>query len=240
MPCVLPFSPPLTAGRLVQRHKRFLADVVMATGEATTAHCPNPGAMLGLATPGSHVWLSHSDAPGRKLPWTLEIVEADGEPVGINTMHPNRVVHGALNQGLVPELAGYTTIKREAAVGASRMDFLLQGDGLPDCWVEVKNCHLKRNAGLLEFPDSVTGRGAKHLGELARLAQSGQRAVMLYLGQRTDCGRFGIAGDIDPAYAAAFAAARDAGVEMLCYTCRPTLEGMVWGQGLPVLCKPGI
>jgi len=222
------FPAPLHTGHLLRRYQRFLADVMLTTGEQVTAHCANSGAMLGLTAPGSPVWLSHTTAPNRKYAWTWELIAADGALVGINTSHPNRIVAEALAAKQFPELADYAHIKREAVIGQSRLDFLLTGSaggGLPECYVEVKNCHLRRG-DLLEFPDSVTSRGAKHLRELAALAQQGVRAVMLYLGQRDDCTAFRIAGDIDPAYAAAFAEARAAGVEMLCYTCKVTPEAI--------------
>ncbi len=160
------------------------------------------------------------------------MIAADDTCVGINTSHPNRIVAEALAARQIPELAAYTHIRREAVIGASRLDFLLTGAGLPDCYVEVKNCHLRRGT-LLEFPDSTTSRGAKHLSELATLARQGVRAVMLYLGQRDDCQAFAIAGDIDPAYGAAFAAAQAAGVEMLCYTCTVTPEAITVHRKLP-------
>ena len=80
------FPAPLVRGLLVQRYKRFLADVVLDDGTALTAHCPNPGAMLGLNAPGLTVWLSKSPDTKRKLSHTLEIVEVDrslaGGPTG--------------------------------------------------------------------------------------------------------------------------------------------------------------
>jgi sugar fermentation stimulation protein A len=86
------FPQPLQRARLVQRYKRFLADVVLEeSGEAVTIHVPNPGAMLGLNTPGLDVWVSRSPSPTRKLPHTLEMVEADGGLVGVNTMHPTPI-----------------------------------------------------------------------------------------------------------------------------------------------------
>lgn len=98
--------------------------------------------------------------------------------------------------------------------------------------------HLKRadgpNPGMAEFPDSVTSRGTKHLGELAEVARNGGRAVMLYVVQRGDCQRFALAHDIDPAYVQAMTLARAAGVETLCYTCIVSTDGIRLAAPLPL------
>ncbi|WP_332716585.1 DNA/RNA nuclease SfsA [Pelagibacterium mangrovi] len=229
------FPSPLIRGTLVKRYKRFLADVILESGEAITAHCANPGAMTGLNMPGLPVWLSKSDDPKRKLAHSLELVELPTGIVGINTAHPNRIVAEALAARAIPELAAYDCARPEVRYAEkSRVDFLLTGEGLPDCYLEVKNVHLVRDAGLAEFPDSVTLRGARHLADLARMVREGHRAAMLYLVQRADCTRFALAADIDPAYAAAFKAARAQGVEALCYTTTLSSEHIVLGQPLPI------
>ena len=220
------FSPPLARGRLVRRYKRFLADVTLATGETITAHVANPGAMTGLADPGLEIWLSKSDNPKRKLAWSWELARVGRYLVGINAGLPNRLVEEALGLGIIPELAGYAGLRREVRYGTnSRVDFVLSDGSREDCYVEVKNVHLKRGP-LAAFPDSVTARGTRHLQELARMAAAGCRAVMLYVVQRADCNAFTIAGDIDPAYAEALGQARRRGVEVLCYTCTIRTTGI--------------
>ncbi len=225
------FSQTLVPARLLRRYKRFLADVEIAGAEPVTVHCPNPGAMLGLNAPGSEIWLAPTTT---KLPYRWELVRADGCLVGINTGHPNALVAEALAAGRVPELAGYAGVRREVRYGVnSRIDLMLEAPGRPPCYVEVKNVHLRRQ-DFAEFPDCVTARGAKHLGELAAMVRAGARAVMVYLVQRADCRHFTLAADLDPGYAAAFAQARAAGVEALCYSCEVTCEGIELARPLPI------
>jgi sugar fermentation stimulation protein A len=234
------FPAPLIPATLVKRHKRFLADVVLDTGEALTAHVANPGAMTGLAVPGSRAWLSKSPDPKRKLSHSWELVEVDfgggRELVGVNTAHPNPLVAAAIAQGAIPELAGYPSVRREVRYGRkSRVDFLLEDAARPPCYVEVKNVHLMREPGLAEFPDSVTRRGARHLDELAEVVAAGRRAVMLYLIQICSASRFALARDIDPAYAAAFDRARARGVEAIAYRCTVASEGVELAAPVPIV-----
>lgn len=225
------FAAPLIPATLVKRYKRFLADVVLASGETLTVHCANPGAMTGLNVPGARIWLSQSANAARKLAHSWELVEVDLgaglELVGINTSHPNALAAEALAGGLIPELAGYAAMRREVRYGAnSRVDFLLHSPSRPPCYVEIKNVHLMRQAGLAEFPDAVTKRGAKHLVELAAMAAAGSRSVMLFLIQIGSAHGFKLARDIDPAYGRAFDTARAAGVEALAYRCVISCEGI--------------
>jgi sugar fermentation stimulation protein A len=234
------FREPLIPATLVKRYKRFLADVVLPSGEAITAHVANPGAMTGLAPPGARVWLSKSGNAKRKLPYSWELVEVDlgagPELIGINTAHPNLLAAEAIAAGAIPELIGYASTRREVKYGRnSRVDFLLEAPGRAACYVEVKNVHLMRRAGLAEFPDSVTARGAKHLDELAAVAAAGARAVMLFLIQIGSAARFALARDIDPAYGAAFDRARAAGVEAVAYRCRIEHEAIALAGPVPIV-----
>lgn len=234
------FAAPLIPAKLIRRYKRFLADVVLPSGEEVTAHVANPGAMTGLAFPGARVWLSKSDDPKRKLPYAWELVEADfgagAELVGVNTALPNRLVHTALTAGAIAECDGYAAIRREVKYGKnSRVDFVLDCPQRGPCYVEVKNVHLMRTPGLAEFPDSVTARGARHMEELGDMAAAGARAVMLFLIQIGSATRFAPARDIDPTYACALDRALARGVEALAYTCTLTTEGIELGRRMPIL-----
>jgi len=216
------FPDPLMPGTLIKRYKRFLADITLQDGVEITAHCANTGSMLGVQEPGSGVWVSPANNPKRKLQYSWELVRVGGGLVGINTGRANRLAEEAITAGAIPELTGYRTMRREVKYGKnSRIDLLLSEPEKPDCYVEVKSVTLKRGK-LAEFPDAVTARGAKHLGELADRVRDGERAVVLYVIQRDDVNEFAVAADIDPAYAEAVDAARAAGVEALCYRCRVT------------------
>jgi sugar fermentation stimulation protein A len=234
------FPAPLISATLVRRYKRFLADVTLPDGETVTVHVANPGSMIGLATPGSRVWLSKSDNPNRKLAHSWELVEVDlgagPELVGVNTARPNPLVGAALAAGAIPELAGYDSIRREVKYGRnSRVDFLLEGAGRPPCYVEIKNVHLMRRASLAEFPDARTARGQKHLDELGDAVAAGARAVMLFLIQIGSATRFSLARDVDPEYGAAFDRARMRGVEAMAWRCRISCDGIEIAAPVPIV-----
>ncbi len=217
------FPDPLIPGRLIRRYKRFLTDVELKDGEVVVAHCANSGSMLGVKEPGSEVWLSPARNPDRKLRYTWELIRVGDTLVGINTALPNKIVEEAIQQGKIPELGGYETLRREVKYGKnSRIDILLEDPARPACYVEVKNVTLRRgleDGDPVEFPDSVTTRGTKHLVELSDMVAQGHRSVMVYLVQREDAETFTIAGDIDPDYKAALQKAMEAGVEIVCYDC---------------------
>ncbi len=239
VPCLtgvgMDFNTPLLRATLLRRYKRFLADVKLEDGREVTAHVANPGSMLGMKAEGMVIWLEPNDNPKRKLNYSWKLAEVGGAMVVVDTAMANAVVGEALRARAIAPLAAYRDVRAEVKYGeASRVDFLLQGEGLPDCYVEVKSVTLSRQAGLAEFPDSVTKRGAKHLRELSAMVAEGHRAVMLYLVQRDDCSRFALAADIDAEYASAMVKARLAGVEVLCFATKPTALGVNIMEELPI------
>jgi sugar fermentation stimulation protein A len=234
------FHSPLIPATLIRRYKRFLADVKLKTGELITVHVANPGSMIGLAAPGVSVWLSKSANAARKLPYSWELVEvnlgAGIELVGVNTGHPNLLVAEALAAKAIPDLTGYTSVRREVRYGQnSRIDFLLERAGVPPCYVEIKNVHLMRRPGIAEFPDCVTVRGAKHLDELGAMVKQGARAIMLYVIQIGSAERFALARNIDPQYGAAFDRARAMGVGASAWKCTVSATGIEIAAPIPIV-----
>lgn len=232
------FETPLLPGTLITRYKRFLADVRLADGTMVTAHCPNSGSMLSVNTPGSEVWLSRSTKASRLLPYTWELIRVGEALVGINTGWPVRLVEEALAHYRLPELAGYTSRRREVRYGRnSRIDLLLEAPSRPTCFVEIKNVTLKKGIGRdvpVSFPDAVTARGTKHLVELGNVVRQGGRAVMLYVVQRVDADRLAFAGEIDRVYADSVCMAQAAGVEMYCYRCSVDTDGIALTDAIPI------
>ncbi|MBE0412040.1 DNA/RNA nuclease SfsA [Yoonia sp.] len=222
------FATPLVPARLIRRYKRFLADIRLENGHEVTAHCANPGSMMGLAEPGAKIWVEPNADPKKKLKFGWRLVDHEnGHFTGVDTSIPNKVVKTALLAHQIPGLPNYDMVRPEVRYGASsRVDFLLSGEG-PDTYVEVKSATLSRRSGLAEFPDSVTARGAKHLDALAQMARTGHRAVMIYLVQRTDCTAMTLAADLDPAYATGFARAQNAGVQVLALRCHITPKAII-------------
>ncbi|THD85707.1 DNA/RNA nuclease SfsA [Aliigemmobacter aestuarii] len=239
------FQTLLTEGRLLRRYKRFLADIELADGTVVTAHCANPGSMRTMCDPGcdsgARVWIEGNDDPRKKLRWSWKLVETGTGLAVVDTALANRVVAEALAARAVPGLADHDTIRAEVAFGTegSRVDFLL--DGPRRSFIEVKAVTMARD-GWAEFPDSVTARGTRHLRELARIAtaggRDGDRAVLLFLVARQGQSRVRIAADIDPAYAAAFDAARAAGVEVLALSCAISSQAVAVDAVLPVDPRP--
>ncbi len=227
------FWPDLTSGALVKRYKRFLADVLLQDGEVITVHCPNSGSMTACSDPGRTVYLSRSDNPCRRFPYTWEMIRMPTSLVCINTLMTNKLVRQAVVNGFIEALAGYDRVSSEVKCGAnSRLDLLLERSDTDRCFVEVKSCTLVEN-GIASFPDAVTSRGLKHLKELQHQVGLGNRAVIFFLVQRTDSRVFRPADRIDAAYGSELRSAVKKGVEIHCYDVSLSLKRIAIKKPIP-------
>lgn len=206
----------LVPGRLLQRYKRFLADVELEDGRVVTAHCTNTGSMKTCWEVGDRVLLERASNPDRKLAFTWLACERGGHWLGVETGMPNRVMAEAARRDRIPGLSGLREVRTEVKYGAerSRIDVLaLDGEGR-QVFIEVKNTTLRSGSFVL-FPDAVSERGTKHLRELRGMVEAGHRAAIAFFVHRTDVESFDAAREIDPAYGTELDRAAAAGVQVL-------------------------
>lgn len=220
------FASPIVEAKFVRRYQRFFADFELQDGTVVTAHCANPGSMKTCLATGAMCWLTTTDNPKRKLRYTWQVVEIDGERVFVNPALANDVVVAAVREGAVTEFSDYSLVEREVRVSENtRIDLVLKGPA-PTCFVEVKCATMAAGNGVAAFPDSVTLRGTRHLRELMQLKASGLRAMLFFCVSRERATIVEPADDIDPVYGAALREAVDAGVEVLAYACEVSREGV--------------
>ena len=233
------FQSDLKQAFLIKRYKRFFADVRLKNNDIITVHCANTGSMIGLNNVNQKVLIENSGNPNRKLLFSWKLNElGSGSFVIIDTGMANKIINEALIDGILPELSGYASFRKEVKYGSnSRIDFLLENGEHEKCYVEVKSLTLSRKRSVAEFPDSVTSRGAKHLIELSNMVKEGQRAVLLFLVCRNDCSFYDVAGDLDPYYYQCFKEAKQVGVEILCYDTKITQANVKLGKLIEELHK---
>ncbi len=225
------FKEKLVHGTLINRYKRFLADVSLDDGTKITAHCTNSGSMKSCLEDGAEVYLSPVNDPKRKTRFTWEMIKINDDWVGINTGNPNKLAFEAISAGIIPGLEGYSTVKREVTFNDSRFDIYAENVN-EQCFIEVKNVSLKEGK-YARFPDAVTTRGQKHLKTLMEVKSRGMRAVMLYIIQRSDVEIFTPAIYIDPIYSKLLKEAVNSGVEVIPMQARVTPEKIELVKPLP-------
>ena len=237
------YERPLLTGKLIQRYKRFLADIEIVTpveraGEVVTAHCANTGSMTNCKDDGARVWLFDSQNPKRKLPLSWEWVEVEGQyKACINTARANQLVKEALLANTIKEIRVPSAkhLKSEPKVDEGRLDFLVSSDADDVLtYVEVKSVTLLGNeastndeVGIGYFPDAVTSRGLKHLEVLQRLKAEGQRSILFFCVPHEGIKEVKVAEHIDPVYAEKLREVLSEGVEILAYQVEFQPQGMI-------------
>jgi sugar fermentation stimulation protein A len=222
--------PELIPGRFVRRDNRFRATVTV-DGRETWAHVPNSGRLGELFTPGRQVWLSSAGNPDRKTAFDLKLVQHGSVLVSVDARLPNPLVAEALPAG---SLLGtqYPRVEREVRYGSSRLDFRLAGSDAI-CWLETKSVTLVEK-GIARFPDAPTGRGRRHLLELMKAKQSGDRSAVLFIVQRPDAIRFAPHETADPAFATTLRQAAAVGVDVRAFNCAVSLKAITIADQIPL------
>jgi len=230
------FEKPLIKAKLISRYKRFLADVRLESDSVITVHCANSGSMKTCLGDDWPVYISDSGNPKRKYLYTLEMIHNGTCWIGLNTHLANKIVKEAIENGIISELSGYSSIRTEVKYSEnSRIDILLEKENSL-CYVEIKNVSMVQD-GVYRFPDSVTTRGTKHLNDLMKMIDEGHRAVMIYCIQRSDGDCFEPADDIDPKYSATLQEAISHGVEAYAYLAEVEPTGIAIREKVEIRLK---
>lgn len=201
----------ITPAEFISRPNRFIATVSL-NGSVETVHVKNTGRCRELLLPGSRVYLTAPETPGRKTKYDLIAVEkTGGRLINIDSQAPNK----AAAEWLATQ--DFDRIVPEYTYGDSRIDFYMERGGQPYL-MEVKGCTLEVD-GIGYFPDAPTERGTKHLRELARAAWEGTKAWLAFVIQMDGVTEVRPNTETDPAFSKALTEAVEAGVQVKYLTC---------------------
>ena len=221
----------LVEARFLRRLNRFAATVDIR-GRETLVHVANSGRMRELLVEGHRVLLKPAAGEHRKTGFDLSLVDLEHALASADARLPNTLVHEALNEGRLPQFAGYEHVTREVTYDESRLDMALQGpEGT--CYVETKSVTLVVDAVGL-FPDAPTTRGTKHVRSLLKALGEGHRAAVIFVVQRDDAKALAPNDAADPEFGVALRRAVEQGVEVYAYGCRVTMEEIVLDRRLPL------
>jgi sugar fermentation stimulation protein A len=227
------YKSPLIPVKILNRYKRFLADVQFEDGRIETVFCPNTGKMTSCWGKGWDAMVSPQPGSHRKYAYSLELCRHSTGWVCVNTHLANRVVYEALQSRELDSFSTYLQINREPRINDhTRLDFELNS-GSDRCFIEVKMVTLLKE-GCYQFPDAVTLRGQKHLRELQKLVKLGCRSVLFFLVPRSGGTQFMPARTIDPVYAEQLVACQRLGVEIVAYQAEVSPNGIFLGTEIEV------
>ena len=213
------FTKALIKGKFLKRYKRFFADIKV-NKEIIIAHCPNTGSMMGLLNENTDAWVLKNEDPKRKLKYTLQILKASKNLIGVNTHLANKLVHEGLQNNTLLEFKNLDKIVTEKFYNKeTRFDFLVEKNKKKN-FIEVKNVTLIRDGKTSEFPDAITTRGSKHIKTLMDAHKKGYECYVLFLVQIENCKYFKIAKDIDNEYYVNYKLAKKSGVKFIAYNCK--------------------
>lgn len=220
----------------LERLNRFVALVELADGTRAQVHVASSGRMTELLVPGVAAEITYDPKPDRKTAGLLTMVQSGATWVSVDTALPGKILRQSICE--LPPFAAYTGVRPEYKYGESRIDFLLTGEGLPPCLVEVKSVTSvladADGARVARFPDAPTDRGAKHLRELVKATGEGYRAAALFMIQRDDAEAFGPWDEIDPVFGAELRAAHANGLEIHAWRLHVAPEKTVLSRAVPL------
>ncbi|WP_051946856.1 DNA/RNA nuclease SfsA [Thermus amyloliquefaciens] len=221
--------PPLKPCRFLKRRNRFLVEA-----DVGPLHLPNSGRMGELLLPGTPCW--YHPRPTPKTVGRMILVESQGVLVGVDASLANRLLEVLIREGFFGPLGpGPGNLRREVPLRGERLDFWARIGG-KEAFLEAKNCN-RVEEGLALFPDAPTPRGARHLRLLAAFARDGGLAYAVWMVQHPLAQAFALDPE-DRLLHRAAREAKEAGVRLLAFRIRPTLEALYLDGELPWVFLP--
>ena len=202
------------------RPNRFIAHIEI-DGKLEVCHVKNTGRCRELLPEGAKVWCLDAESSSRKTRYDLITVRKGERLINMDSQAPNAAAKEWLLSGGLGEIEN---LKAESKQGDSRFDFSFMKDGR-QCFLEVKGVTLE-NDGVCAFPDAPTQRGAKHVNELAELAQNGYGAYVLFVIQMEGVKYLHPNDLTDKPFGEALRRANKAGVKILAYDCKIAVDTM--------------
>ncbi len=222
---------PQQLATFVARPNRFVLEALLPDGQMVRAHMADRGRLIETLLPGVPLCLVSRPGEKRATQWQAAAAQrADGSWASLDTLLPNRLMRGVLEQHLIGELPAYTLVRREVQIGASRFDFVLEGGATPIV-LEVKSAgRIVGDVGLV--PDAPSSRAARHVNELLHLHQTGLHTVLVVVAQG-EATSVAIDGIIDLVLAQAVQDAQQAGVQLIGVSATFNQNGLYFKHTIP-------
>jgi len=162
---------------IIERLNRFVV-MVEIKGTYHRAHINSTGRLSELLVKGKEAFCFRTQNQG-KTDFRLFAIEESGLGALIDTNLQMKAFEKALERNLIPWLEGCCILKRNAQLGASRIDYLLECHGKA-IYLEVKSAVLREGEYAM-YPDCPSERGRKHIQELSGYVKESGEGILLFI-----------------------------------------------------------
>lgn len=200
-------------GKFVERPNRFVADIKLENDNIVTCHVHDSGRIRELLFKDNSIGIKKAkEGSIRKTQWdVISALSDDKEDILINSSYHRYISEKFLKDKDLSPFGECNNVKAEVKYGDSRIDYLLEKCN-EKIWVEVKGVSLSVNKKAM-FPDAPSTRAQKHLRELIKIKEEGDRAAVLLLVFR-ESNTFRPKWETDPKFSELFYEAMEKGVEI--------------------------
>ena len=196
--------------RIVERLNRFVVKVEL-DGSYHRACTNNTGRLHQFLINGKTGFCTRNEKPG-KTEYRLFGIRDNGLGAIIDTRLQMQAFERAVEMELIPWLKDSEIQKRNARLGDSLIDYLLESNG-KETYLEVKSAVLREDHFAM-YPDCPTERGRRHIRELTDYVRKGGEAIILFIAALPDVTAFKPDQSADPELSRLLKEAQKAGVNL--------------------------